>query len=118
MIFSEDCNNLNPHDTTNLFVKILPVKISSRTPLLWDLLFHRKTVKQCFESYHGSMHKQIKTFIDAYSTYIEPQLLTSSSISWKVSIFDACTRLMNNEMTPFLSACQPDPRQFLFLNTK
>lgn len=48
--------------------------VSLEAPESWDLLYHRKTIKQCFQNYHDSMHKQIKTFIAAYSTYIEPQL--------------------------------------------
>ena len=48
--------------------------VSLEAPESWDLLYHRRSIKQCFQSYHDSMHKQIKTFITAYSTYIEPEL--------------------------------------------
>lgn len=48
--------------------------VSVDAPESWDLLFHRRNIKQCFQSYHESMHRQIKAFITAYGIYIEPEL--------------------------------------------
>lgn len=58
----------------NSYINVEFEIVSLEAPESWDLLYHRRTIKQCFQNYHDSMHKQIKTFIAAYSTYIEPQL--------------------------------------------
>lgn len=58
----------------NSYVNVEFEIVALEAPESWDLLYHRRTIKECFQSYYDSLHKQIKTFITAYSTYIEPQL--------------------------------------------
>lgn len=48
--------------------------VSLQAPESWDLLFHKRIVKKCFENYHDSVIKQIKTLIGSFNGYIEPEL--------------------------------------------
>ncbi|MFN7792756.1 MAG: hypothetical protein ACK5NM_09425, partial [Cyclobacteriaceae bacterium] len=48
--------------------------VSLQFPESWDLLFHKRIVKKCFENYHDSILKQIKTLITEFNGYIEPGL--------------------------------------------
>ncbi len=48
--------------------------VSLQYPESWDLLFHKRTIKKCFENYHDSVLKQIRTLITDFNGYIEPGL--------------------------------------------
>jgi len=48
--------------------------VSLQSPESWDLLFHKRIVKKCFENYHESVLKQIQSLITNFNVYIEPEL--------------------------------------------
>ncbi len=48
--------------------------VSLQFPESWDLLFHKRIIKKCFENYHDSILKQIKSLITEFNGYIEPGL--------------------------------------------
>jgi hypothetical protein len=49
--------------------------ISLQHPESWELLFHKKSIKDCFTNYTETLTGQIKTFLLDYKIYLEPELL-------------------------------------------
>ena len=49
--------------------------ISLQHPESWELLFHKKNIKDCFTNYTEILTGQIKTFLLDYKIYLEPELL-------------------------------------------
>jgi hypothetical protein len=51
--------------------------VSIHHPESWKLFFHNRTIKACFENYYGVLNEQIRTFINDFKMYIEPELLNA-----------------------------------------
>ena len=73
--------------------------ISIQHPESWELFFYHRTISECFENYHMVITKEIKTFINDFKIYIEPELL-DLLLSILESQYFKEIRLMHEETTP------------------
>jgi hypothetical protein len=78
-----DKNVHNAKDLIELYPEILRATrlsesfevISIHHPESWKLFFHNRTIKECFQNYHESLHEDIRSLIGNFKIHLEPQLL-------------------------------------------
>ncbi|MBL7854811.1 MAG: hypothetical protein JNL17_10450 [Cyclobacteriaceae bacterium] len=75
--------------------------VSINHPESWDLFFYNRTIGECFKNYHEAVTKGIKTFINDFKIYIEPELL-DILLSLLESQYFKDLVLMHQETTPAL----------------
>jgi hypothetical protein len=51
--------------------------VSIHHPESWKLFFHNRNIKACFENYYSVVNEQIRSFINDFKMYIEPELLNA-----------------------------------------
>ena len=75
--------------------------VSLNHPESWELFFYNRTIGECFKNYHEVVTKGIKTFINDYKIYIEPELLDILLTLLESQYFKDLV-LMHEETTPSL----------------
>jgi hypothetical protein len=49
--------------------------VSSHQPESWKLFFHNRPIKGCFENHYEVLSDQVKTFVNDFKAFLEPELL-------------------------------------------
>lgn len=92
--------------------------VSLQYPESWDLLFHKRIVKKCFENYHDSILAQIRKLITDFNGYIEPELFNLLLEVMECQYFRSIHLMGQDETTAILIELDQDTNRLdSYLNT-